>query len=93
MQLYRPSPNPFTSTTQVAYAVSGSGSQRVEIAVYNIAGRKIRTLVSGNQFGGRYQISWDAVDDYGRKVAPGVYFVGGRIGADKFPTTRVVFTR
>ena len=93
LQLYRPSPNPFTGVTQVAYAVSGSGSQRVDIAIYNIAGRKIRTLVSGQQFAGTYQISWDAMDDAGRRVAPGVYFVGGRIGGAKFPTTRVVFTR
>ena len=93
LQLYQPAPNPFNNSTRIAYAISSGGNERVEIAIFNVAGRKVRTLVSGFQAAGRYEVSWDAVDNYGSKVSPGVYFVSGTIAGQKIPITRVVYTR
>src|SRR5262249_15158244 len=39
LELYRPTPNPFSNTTSFAYQVSGSASQRVQIGIYNVTGR------------------------------------------------------
>ena len=84
LQLYSPAPNPFTSTTRFAYAVPGAGS-RVEIGIYNVAGRQVRQLVSGFQASGRYEVSWDGRDNAGIQMARGVYFIramvdGKRVG-------------
>ena len=84
LELYAPAPNPFTSNTRIAYAVPGAGS-RVEIGIYNVAGRQVKKLVSGFQSSGRYQVSWDGRDDSGIRMARGVYFIrafvdGKRVG-------------
>jgi flagellar hook assembly protein FlgD len=44
------------------------------LAIYNILGDKIKTLVSGYQAAGNYTIKWKADTDGGTSVASGVYF-------------------
>jgi uncharacterized repeat protein (TIGR01451 family) len=77
-----PRPNPFTTSTRMSYVVSGASGERVEIGVYDSAGRRIRTLVSGAMPRGRHDVSWDGTDDSGAAAPAGVYFcrtvVGGR---------------
>jgi uncharacterized repeat protein (TIGR01451 family) len=46
LELYKPTPNPFNSTTRIAYTVNGQ-NERVDIGIYNVAGRLVRKLVSG----------------------------------------------
>ncbi|UCG52799.1 MAG: hypothetical protein JSW58_04395 [Candidatus Latescibacterota bacterium] len=46
----------------------------MELSIFNVAGRKIRTLVDAVQLVGSYHVTWDARDDTGRSVASGVYF-------------------
>jgi hypothetical protein len=60
----------------------------VEIAVYDVKGRKLTTLETGNYERGRlYNLSWDGSDADGNRMPAGVYFVGlnsqGRLRADK----------
>jgi len=80
MALERPVPNPFTSGMHMAYAVSDEG-QRVEISVYDLAGRRMKTLVSGSEAAGRHDVAWDGRDDSGARVRRGMYFIHIRIGA------------
>src|SRR5262249_52085544 len=56
--LERPIPNPFRDGMHMAYAVS-DGGQRVEIAVFDLAGRRVRTLASGVESPGRHDVAWD----------------------------------
>ena len=65
-------PNPFNPETAIDYVVAQSG--HVELAIYNILGDKIKTLVSGYQAAGNYTIKWQADTDGGTSVASGVYF-------------------
>ncbi len=65
-------PNPFNPETAIDYVVGTSG--HVELAIYNILGDKIKTLVSGYQVAGSYTIKWQADTDGGTSVASGVYF-------------------
>ena len=58
----------------------------VEIAVYNVVGQRVRTLVNGRQKAGYRAIEWDGRNDAGRRVSPGVYFV--KMTAGKFNATR-----
>jgi flagellar hook assembly protein FlgD len=44
------------------------------IRVYDVAGRLVKTLVSGTAEAGPHNITWDASDNGGRRVGAGVYF-------------------
>ena len=64
-------PNPFNPETQIAYTLSATGP--VELAIYNVLGQRIRTLVQDIQAPGRYQVRWNGRNDEGSAVASGIY--------------------
>ena len=64
-------PNPFVQTTTLRLLLSRE--QMVEVAVYNGAGQKIRSLVSGLRPAGVLNLTWDGTDEVGRRVRAGVY--------------------
>ncbi len=78
-------PNPFNPVTTLSFAVPAPGGD-VEIAVYDIAGRRTALLASGHRDAGRYTVVWDGSDDGGRRVASGVYFA--RMVASDYVTMR-----
>jgi hypothetical protein len=45
----------------------------VELRVYDVGGRRVRTLVDGVLAPDHYELEWDGRDDRGRAIAPGVY--------------------
>jgi len=67
-------PNPFNSSTQFNYTVSGKGVQKIKIEIFDILGRRVKSLLEQNQNPGSYTIRWDALDNYGLNCATGVYF-------------------
>ena len=71
-------PNPFNPETTIKYAVPQNG--HIQIEVYNILGKKVRTLFEGQQAAGTYQVRWDARDDYGVTLSSGVYLITLRSG-------------
>ena len=64
-------PNPFNPTTTIKYDLPEA--QNVQVMIYDIMGRKVRTLVNGFQDIGYRTIQWNAADDYGRPVSAGMY--------------------
>ena len=64
-------PNPFNSSTQIAYRLSSSGP--VQLAVYNVLGQPVRTLVDEFQAAGSYKVEWDARDQQGVSLSSGIY--------------------
>jgi hypothetical protein len=64
-------PNPFNPSTIIKFQIS-EGSY-VRLTVYDILGQKVKTLINRLQQSGYYNISWDGNNDFGNKVAPGVY--------------------
>ena len=60
-------PNPFNPTTTIEYAVPVSG--QVKLAIYDVLGREIATLVDQPMEAGRHKVSFEALD-----YASGVYF-------------------
>ncbi|HKA25651.1 MAG TPA: FlgD immunoglobulin-like domain containing protein, partial [Candidatus Eisenbacteria bacterium] len=90
LELYRPTPNPFSNTTSFAYQVSGSASERVQIGIYNVAGRLIRELVNETKAPGRYETVWNGQDQGGSSVTHGVYFIRARVGGTVVESTRVL---
>lgn len=65
-------PNPFNPTTTINYQINKPGL--VNLAVYNVLGEKVKTLVNRHNTAGRYDITWNGTDDAGRVVSTGVYF-------------------
>ncbi len=65
-------PNPFTPETRIVYSVGRDA--HVELAVYDIAGRLVTVLASGEVAAGNHKVSWDGKDSEGRPAAPGIYF-------------------
>ncbi len=65
-------PNPLRSATTIAFELSQP--ERVTIVVYDVAGRKVRTLQDGMMGATRHEVRWSGVDDGGQRVATGVYF-------------------
>lgn len=61
-------PNPFNPTTTLSWTLVHAG--QVELAVFDITGRKVQTLEKGWRGSGSYQLTWDAVD-----LASGIYLV------------------
>jgi hypothetical protein len=78
LELYRPSPNPFSRTTRFAYAVAGT--QHVDVGIYDVAGRRVRGLVTGTQGAGQYEVAWDGHADDGTRANAGVYFLRASTG-------------
>jgi len=93
LELYRPTPNPFTNSTTIAYAVGGNG-QDVQIGIYNVAGRLVRTLASGFQAAGRYEVSWNGRSDDGATATHGVYFIRALVGGTRVnEASRILYLR
>ncbi len=74
-------PNPFNSSTTIEYSLESDG--RVEIAVYDILGEKVKTLFDGSKSRGNHSIIWDGTDDGGNLVASGTYFCMVKAGEKK----------
>jgi hypothetical protein len=68
------SPNPFNPLTTIAFTVPADASE-VDLSIYNLAGERVATLVSGEAAPGRQSVVWKGLDDTGQRVASGVYFV------------------
>ncbi|MFH1690786.1 MAG: immunoglobulin domain-containing protein [Candidatus Eisenbacteria bacterium] len=79
--LYRPVPNPFSSATTLRFDVPNHAS-RVRLAVYNIAGRLVKTLAGDETGRGRHSVEWGGTDEHGRRVSQGVYFARLEVGAE-----------
>ncbi len=77
-------PNPFNPTTTIAYAIASDNN--VSLTIYDVAGRKVRTLVNERQKADMYKLAWDGVNDAGSRVASGVYFY--KLVAGKFTQTK-----
>ena len=71
-------PNPFNPSTTIAFDLARDG--RVELTIFDNAGRRVRSLVDGMRTAGPYEVQWNGVDDAGRPVASGVYHA--RLRAD-----------
>jgi hypothetical protein len=66
-------PNPFASRTYICYALPNQAF--INIKIYDVSGKLVKTLVSEKNDPGFYRIDWSGDDNINRKVAQGVYFV------------------
>ena len=78
-------PNPFNPSTVISYDLLRASD--VGMNIYDLSGRRVKTLVSGIQGAGVHKVIWDGRSDEGDDVASGVYVVrleaGGASATDK----------
>ncbi len=72
-QLFAPTPNPFNPRTHLRFRTDVAGP--VELDVFDLRGRHLRTLLRGRRDAGDHEVVWDGTDDQGMAVASGAYLV------------------
>lgn len=70
--LYQNYPNPFNQNTVIKYNLNKT--EEVHIAVFDILGRKVKTLVDDPQSIGIHQVQWDGTNNRGELLSSGIYF-------------------
>jgi len=69
-------PNPFNPETTVRFELPANlGGENVSLVVYDMLGRKVRTLQDGPLSAGTYELKWDAKTDNGADLASGTYLL------------------
>jgi len=69
--LHQNYPNPFNPVTKLRYDLPENG--HVNITIYDMLGREVKTLINQAQDAGYRSLIWDATNDYGKPVSAGIY--------------------
>ena len=80
-------PSPFRESTTLEYTLATAGP--VQLAIYGIDGRRIRTLVGGTSEPGMFRVGWDGRDESGHPAAAGMYYARLTTAEGKFTRTLV----
>jgi hypothetical protein len=83
-KLSRNYPNPFNPTTNISFQLPENS--KVTIAVYDILGNRVRTLVNENKAAGYYTVQWNGLNDNGMSLSSGTYFY--QIQAGQYISTK-----
>jgi hypothetical protein len=78
-RLGRAEPNPFRDTARIAFDLPEAA--KIQIVVYDVRGRSIRTLVNEERPAGRFTVAWNGRDDADRRVGSGTYLYVMKAGA------------
>jgi hypothetical protein len=85
-----PWPNPARQSVQWTYSLPRAA--QVQVDVFDVTGRQVYTVASGERGAGTGDLSWDLRDDGGRPVDAGLYFVKARVGSVE-STKRLIVLR
>jgi len=84
LRIYNAYPNPFNPITSLRYDLPEEGL--VNITIYDMMGRIVKTLVNGSQTAGFKSVQWNATNDRNEPVSAGLYLY--TIQAGKFRQTK-----
>jgi len=82
-RLSAPYPSPSFGSVELSYGVA-EDHRWVDITVYDVTGRRVKTIETRGASAGSYDVTWDGTNAAGQRVAPGVYFLRARIGGASF---------
>ncbi|MEO0293367.1 MAG: T9SS type A sorting domain-containing protein [candidate division WOR-3 bacterium] len=89
--LYQNFPNPFNSSTKIQFFIGNR--EKIELIIYDILGKKVRTLVNDVLSTGAHTISWDGKDNFGNVVSSGIYFYQLRDGKNIVKTKKMTLIK
>jgi glucuronoarabinoxylan endo-1,4-beta-xylanase len=81
-------PNPFSSLTAIPYKLNTQSE--VKVTIYDILGREVKKFTLGVQPTGVYGVVWDGMNNFGKRVAMGIYFYRIQAG-DETQVKKMVF--
>jgi len=84
-QLFQNAPNPFNPTTSITFDVPPGGGH-VSIEIFDVTGRRVRSLLDEDRAPGTWRVQWDGTTDRGTHASSGVYFY--RLRAPRFEQTK-----
>ena len=90
--LYPPHPNPATARATVSLRVPGPQDLAVDLAVFDLRGRRVRQLAAAVLPPGEHSFSWDRRDGRGRRAAAGTYLLRLIAGGEQL-TRKIVVVR
>jgi hypothetical protein len=64
-------PNPFNPTTDIQFAIADP--DRIKLEIYDITGRKVKTLIDSHCSAGTHEVRWDGVNENGQPASAGMY--------------------
>ena len=88
--LHQPFPNPFNPQTSVKFDLPAAG--RVRLAIFDVTGRRVATLVDRRLDPGPHETVWSGCDDTGRRVSSGAYFMR-LVAGDKIEQRKVMLVK
>jgi hypothetical protein len=90
LQLEPNYPNPFNPSTTIRFSVRETAP--VSLTIYDVTGRRVKTLVDGTRESGDHSVNWNGMEEGGSRVAAGVYFARLECGGE-VRTTKVVLAK
>jgi hypothetical protein len=84
-------PNPFNGETRISFTLPRAS--HIDLSVYDLIGRKIATLYSGQMESGETEIGWDARTTAGAELPSGIYFYRLTIAEGKSLTRRMTLLK
>lgn len=83
-------PNPFNPSTEIVFSIPSK--QQVDLIVFDVLGRRVKTLLTRRLKAGEYNITWDGTDLSGNPVATGLYFYK-LVGEQKTMTKKMLLVK
>ena len=84
------SPSPFARSTSIRFQIPAR--QHVDLRVFDVGGRLVRSLVNEALDGGMHAVEWNGCTDAGRTAASGIYYYS-LVAGDREVTRKVVLTQ
>jgi len=84
-------PNPFNPTTNVIYSIQKEGF--VQLEIYDLLGRTVKSLLSEIKSAGEYSLSWDGKNDQGELVASGIYYYTVKVENETLYSKRMILMK
>ncbi|KAA3613373.1 MAG: T9SS C-terminal target domain-containing protein [Calditrichaeota bacterium] len=82
LELHANYPNPFNPSTNISFTISNASFKNIRLEVFDITGRKIKTLYNGLLDDGNYTFKWNGTNNFNRVVSSGIYFYRVSMGAN-----------
>ena len=88
-------PNPFNPETQLKYQIDGNAGEQftVSVAIYDILGQQVVSLVDEEQEAGVYVVTWNGADALGNTASGGIYFAVYQFGEFTYQTQKLILAK